>query len=74
MHVELGDVSMESMIGVGFISFFMPSSDVLEIHYVLLVPRLTKNIVLVFFLIDIKCVVEFDDQQVIIKKCNLDPG
>lgn len=61
MQVELGDDATYSVIGMGSISFYMPSGDVLELHDVLFVPRLSKNVLSVSCLTDLKCVVEFDD-------------
>jgi hypothetical protein len=44
----------------------MPLGDVLELNDVLYVLGLTKNLLLVSTMTDLKCVVEFDDKQVII--------
>jgi hypothetical protein len=52
----------------------MPSSDVLELDDVLYVPGLTKSLLLVSCMTDLQCMVEFDGQQVIIRKCSLEPG
>jgi hypothetical protein len=54
------------VIGMGFVSFCMPSGDVLELNDVLYVLGLTKNLLSISAMIDLKCVVEFDDKQVII--------
>jgi hypothetical protein len=52
----------------------MLAGEVLELIEILYVLGLTKNLLSVSCLIDLKCMVEFDDQQVIIKKCSLDPS
>jgi hypothetical protein len=44
MSVELGDDATYPMKGLGSISFWMPSSDVLELNDVLFVPGLKKNL------------------------------
>lgn len=44
----------------------MPSGDFLELNDVLYVNGLTKNLLLVSSLRDIKCMDEFNDKQVII--------
>jgi hypothetical protein len=67
MQVELGDDGKYPMTGLGSISFCMPTKEVLDLHEVLYVPGMTKNLLLVSCLIDLKCRVEFDDQEVIIK-------
>jgi hypothetical protein len=71
MQEELGDDAKFLVIGMGSISFHMPTREVLELHEVLYVLGLTKNLLSISCLIDLKCMVEFDDQQVIIKKCSL---
>jgi hypothetical protein len=71
MQVELGDDAKYLVIGMGSISFCMPTGEVLELHEVLYVLGLTKNLLLVSCLTDLKCMVEFDDQQVIIKNTAL---
>jgi hypothetical protein len=67
MQVELGGNATYLVIGMGSISFCMPSSDVLELDDVLYVPGLTKNLLSISAMTDLRCVAEFDDQQVIIK-------
>jgi hypothetical protein len=42
MQVELGVVAKYSMIGMCFISFYMPTGEFLELHEVLYVPILPK--------------------------------
>jgi hypothetical protein len=46
----------------------------LELHDVLYVPGLTKNLLLASTMIDLKCVAKFDDQQVIIRNCSHEHG
>jgi hypothetical protein len=59
---------------MGSISFCMPTREVLELHEILYVPDLTKNILLVSCFTNLKCMVKFDDQQVSIKKYAPAPG
>jgi hypothetical protein len=68
--VELGDDAKYLVIGMGSISFRRLAGEVLELNKVLYVLGLTKNLLLVSCLIELKCTIEFDDQQVIIRKHN----
>jgi hypothetical protein len=52
----------------------LPSSDVLELIDVLYVPSLTKNLLSVSAMIDLRCVAEFYDKQVIIVDRNRKNG
>jgi hypothetical protein len=52
----------------------MPFGEVLDLHEVLYVLSMTKNLVSVPCLIDFKCRVEVDDQGVIIKSQNPNPS
>jgi hypothetical protein len=61
MEVGLGDDGKYLMIGLGSISFFISIGEVLELHEVLYVLVMTKNLISVFCLIDLKCRVKFDD-------------
>jgi hypothetical protein len=72
IQVELGNDTTYPITKMSFLSFRMPSGNVLELNDVLSIPGLTKNLVSVSCMIDLQCVVEFDDQQVIIRKHNLD--
>jgi hypothetical protein len=72
--VELGDDGKYPVTGLGSISFRMPPREVLELHEVLYVLGMTKNLLSVSCLTDLKCRVEFDDQEVIIRSHSLDPG
>lgn len=47
IQVELGDNVAYSVIRMGSIAFWMPSSDVLKLQDVLFVPSLTKNLLFV---------------------------
>jgi hypothetical protein len=70
IQVELGNDATCPMIGTGFVSFLMPSGDVLELDDVLYVLGLMKSLLSVSCMIDLQCMVEFDGQQVIIRKCS----
>jgi hypothetical protein len=72
--VELGDDGKYLVIRLGSISFCMLAGEVLELHEVLYVLGMTKNLLLVSCLINLKCKVEFDDQGVIIKSHSPDLG
>jgi hypothetical protein len=58
MQVELIDDGRYPMVWLRSISFFMLVGEVLDLHEVLYVPSMTKNILLVSFLIDLKCKIE----------------
>lgn len=60
--MELGDDATYPITGERFVSFCMPSYDVVELDNVLYVPHLSKNLFLVSIMIDLRCVIEFDDQ------------
>ena len=65
IQVKLGDdaypiTRMES------VSFYMPLGDVIEVNDVLYVLGLTKNLLSISAMIDLQCVVKFDDKQVVI--------
>jgi hypothetical protein len=59
--------------GLCSISFRM-LAEVLELQEELYVPSMTKNLLLVSCLTDLNCMVEFDDQGVIIKSRSPDPS
>jgi hypothetical protein len=67
IQVELGNDATYPVTKWALSLSCMPSSDVLELNDVLYVPNLTKNLLLVSCMTDLQCVVEFDDQQVIIR-------
>jgi hypothetical protein len=71
MSVELGDDATYPMRGVGSISFWMPSSDVLELSDVLFVPGLKKNILSVSCMEDHQWRVAFEGQHCTINDCSL---
>jgi hypothetical protein len=70
IQVELGDDATYPVTRIGTISFRMPLGDVLNLHDVLFVPRLTKNLLYISTITYMKCIVEFYDQQCTIKDCN----
>ena len=57
-----------------FVSFYMPSSDVLELSDVLYVPSLTKNLLTVSNVTYLKCLTEFDNNKLIIRDCDKKDG
>jgi hypothetical protein len=61
MHVELGDDDRYLVTRLGSISFCMLVREVLDLHEVLYVPSMTKSLLLVCCLIDLKCRDGFDD-------------
>jgi hypothetical protein len=61
MEVEFGDNATYPMIGISFRSFSMPLGDVLELNDFLFVPSLMKNPLFISAIIDLQCVVEFND-------------
>jgi hypothetical protein len=73
-QVELGNDVTYPITRVGFVSLCMPSSDVLELDDVLYVPSLMKNHLSVSCMIDLYCIVEFNDQLVIIRRRRFDPS
>jgi len=66
VQVELGDNAMYLVVGVGSISFQMPLGDIIELTGILYELALSKNLLLVSVMIDLRYMVEFDDQQVLI--------
>jgi hypothetical protein len=74
IQVELGNDATYLVTKMGFVSFYMPLGDVLELDDVLYVLGLTKNLLSVSAMTDLRCVVEFDDQQVIIRDCSHEHG
>jgi hypothetical protein len=48
--VDLGDDGKYLVTRLGSISFFMPTGEVLDLHEVLYVPDMTKNLLLVYCL------------------------
>jgi hypothetical protein len=71
MSVDLCDDATYLVRGVGYISFQMPSSDVVELDYILFVLGSRKNLLLVSCMIDIHWRVAFDGQQRTISDCSL---
>jgi hypothetical protein len=69
--VELGNDATYLMRRVGYISFRMPSSDVLELSDILFVLGLRKNLLLVSCMTDIHWRVAFEGQQCTIGDCSL---
>jgi hypothetical protein len=68
--VELGDDATYPIERMGFISFHVPSSDLLELNGVLYVLGLIKNLLSNSIMVELGCIVEFKNQQVIIqRKC-----
>jgi hypothetical protein len=65
--VELGHDDKYPMTRLGSISFCMLAKEVLELREVLYVPSMTKNLLLVSCLIELKGRANFEDQKVIIK-------
>ena len=66
VQVELGDNAMYLVVGVGSFSFQMPLGDIIELTGILYELALSKNLLLVSVMIDLRYMVEFDDQQVLI--------
>jgi hypothetical protein len=64
--VDLDDDVTYLVIQMGSVSFCIPSCDVLELSDALYVLGLTKNILLVSTMTNLKTVVDFDDKQFII--------
>ena len=62
IQVELGDDSIYPMIGIDTLSFKMPSSNVLELHDVLFVLGLKKNLLFYLTITNLQRKVDFDDQ------------
>lgn len=52
----------------------MPLGNVLELHNVLYVPGLTKDLLLASTTTDLRCVGKFEDQQIIIRDPNHERG
>jgi hypothetical protein len=73
-QVELSDDGKYPMTRKGSISFHMPVGEVLELHEVFYVPHMTKTLLLVSCVIDLRCSAKFDDQEVIIKSHSPDPS
>lgn len=66
----LGDDATYPISEMGSISFGMPLANVLEIDDILYVLDLMKNLILVLTMVDLRFVVEFDNQHIIIRDCN----
>ena len=62
MQLELGDDATYQVTGMSSTFFQMPP-NVLKLHHALFVPSLTNNILSISIIIDMKCMVEFDDQR-----------
>jgi len=59
---------------VDSILFQMPSGDVLELHDYLFIASLEKNLISISDITDLKCLVEFDDQQCTIRDYSQERG
>lgn len=68
--MELGDNATYPIIGMGLISSCMPIGDVLDPDDVLCVLVSIEDILSVATKLNLRCMAEFDDQQVIIGDCN----
>jgi hypothetical protein len=68
--VELRDDATYPITNLRFISFHMSSSAVLELNHFLYVPGLTRNVLLVSTMTNLKCVTKFDDKKVIVIDCS----
>jgi hypothetical protein len=53
-------ISTCQIIRLEYVSFYMPSSDVLELDDVLYVPSLTKCLISVSCMTDLQCLAKFD--------------
>jgi hypothetical protein len=73
MQVELGDDVAYIVTRIN-ISFWMPAGNVLELHDFLFVHGLMKNLFFVSTIMDLKRLVEFNDQQYTIRHCNQEHG
>lgn len=72
--MDLADDTTSLVTRMGFVPFYMPLDDVLELHNVFIVPCLTKNLLSASTMKDMKCVAKFDDQQVIIRNGSHEHG
>jgi len=72
--VELCDDAAYLVTRMGCISLCMPFGDVLELHDVMHILGLSKNLLSISFIACVKCVPTFDDRQVIIGDCNHESG
>jgi hypothetical protein len=70
MQAKLGDAGKYSMNGLDS-SFYMLVGEVWDLHEILYVLGITKELLLVSCLIDLKCKVDFDDEGVIIRRHSL---
>lgn len=68
--VELGDDVIYLVKGLGSISFQIPLSDILELDFVLYVPKLTKSLLSFSCVTNLQCLAKFDGQQFNIKGKN----
>jgi hypothetical protein len=71
MTEELGDDATYPLRGVGFISFWMPLGDVLELDHILLVPGLRKNLLSVSCMTYIHWRVAVEGQECTFNACCL---
>jgi len=71
MRAEFTDDATDSMKGVGSISLWMPSRDVLELNDVLFVLGLKKNLLSISYMTDFLCRVAFKGHQCTISDCSL---
>ena len=58
--MELGNEATSRVVGVGSISFLIPSSDALDLDDVLYVPGLMNSLLSVSSMTDLQWMVEFD--------------
>jgi hypothetical protein len=70
MQVELGNEATYLVSGLGTISLRMPLDDDLDLHVVLFIPGLMKNLLYVSTMTNMKCVSKFDHQQYTIRDCS----
>jgi hypothetical protein len=69
--VELGDDASYHVRRISYISFQMPSCDVLELSDVLFVPSLMRNLLSMSSMEKVQWRVAFDGQQCTISDCSL---
>ena len=62
LETRLGSISFNTIVG-----------EVLDLHYVLYISSTTKILFSISCLTNLRCGVEFDDQEVIIRSSNLYP-
>ena len=61
--MKLGDDATYTITIMSYISFCIPSKDVLGLNDVLYVIGLAKNLLSISAMTDLMCVVEFDNKQ-----------